>query len=257
MREVQPRSEHRNERAEKGLERLAGDDLVPVRDVRQRHAGKAGDGRAPRAAGDHDPVGHDAAAVGLHALHAAERHVDTGDARERLDLRAALSRAVGVAPEERPGKDDAVLRVPRRGDETAGVELRHDLARLAGRDHSRRQPEALLQFRAVLDAAHGLVVVREEEISTLAQPDVDAELLREMAHEIDRLFRQLDQQRRRPLRAHAAAIAPGRAFAEISALEDEDLPRTGAREVPRERQPHDPAADDDDVDSFRKRCRWL
>ena len=60
-----------------------------------------------------------------------------------------------------------------------------------------------------------------------------------------------------PLRAHAAAVPAGRAFAEIAALEDQDLARAGCGQVPGERQPHDAAADDDDVRALRQRFARL
>src|SRR5206468_7719887 len=136
-----------------------------------------GDQRTPRAAGDDDAIGLHAAAVGLDATHAAPRDGDAGHAGEGLDLRPPLARAVGVAPEEGPGKDDAVVGIPRGGDEAALIEAGHDLARLARGDHARGEAVALLQRGAVLDALERLVVVREEEVAALAQPDVDAELL--------------------------------------------------------------------------------
>src|SRR5436305_833939 len=95
--------------------------------------------------------------------------------------------------------------------------------------------------------------MREKEVPTLAEPDVDAELLGEAAHEVDRLFCKLDQERRRPLCAHPPAVPPRRPFTEVTSFKYEDFPGPRGSEVPRERQPHDPATDDHDVDFLGKR----
>src|SRR5207248_5374861 len=116
-----------------------------------------------------------------------------------------------------------------------GLETRRELAGLARSDDPGRQAVLALQLDDLLDAPQGGLVVREEEISALAQPDIDAQLLREAAHEIDRPFRQLDEGRRGPLRAHPAAVAARGALAEIAALEHHDAPRAAAGEVPRQR----------------------
>src|SRR5690606_7649877 len=50
------------------------------------------------------------------------------------------------------------------------------------------------------------------------------------------------------LRAHAAAVAPARAAAQVAAVDDEDVGRAEmAGEVVGDRQAHDAGADDDDV----------
>src|SRR5256885_1040888 len=148
--------------------------------------GETGHARAPGAGGDPHPVGRHAPAIRLHRAHAAFAHLDSGRAGEGFDQRATLARAVGVAPEEGPGEHHAVLRVPGGGDELRGVELRHDLARLPRPDHAGRKAVPLLQIGAVLDPVQGLLVVGEEQVTSLAQPDVDPELLGEAAHELDR-----------------------------------------------------------------------
>src|SRR2546426_4502389 len=102
----------------------------------------------------------------------------------------------------------------------------------------------LLRRGAILDPAPRLVVVWEEQVAALAQPDVDAELLREAAHEVDRLLGQLDQRRRGPLRAHPAAVAARGPLAEVAALEHQDATGSETGQVPGQREPHDPAADD-------------
>src|SRR6266436_6224622 len=48
--------------------------------------------------------------IRLHPTDAPAAHLDPGHARERLHLRAAPPRAVGVSPEERPGEHHAVVR---------------------------------------------------------------------------------------------------------------------------------------------------
>src|SRR5437763_2279849 len=251
--EIEAGPEHRDQRSEERLQRLAGDDLVAVRNVGELYARQARDGRAPGARGDHHAIGGDAAAIGLHRAHAALAHLDAGGARERLYLRAPPARAVGISPEERPGEDAAVVRVPGSRDEFRGIELGNDLGGLAGRDHAGGETVPLLEFGAVLDAAQRLIVVRQEQVAAAAEPDVDPELLREAGHEGDGFLGQLDQRGRRPLRAHAAAVAARRALAEVAALEDQDAPRPQASEVPGQRQAHDAAPDDDDVHPLRQR----
>src|SRR5207248_8212651 len=112
---------------------------------------------------------------------------------------------------------------------------------LARRDHARGKAVPLLEIGAVLDAAQRLVVVREEEVTAAAEPDIDPELLSEAAHEGDGFLRQLDQRGRRPLRPDAAAVASRRALAEIAALEHQDAPGAQAGQVPRQRKAHDAA----------------
>src|SRR5207237_5046366 len=103
-------------------------------------------------------------------------NLQAGDARERLDSRSALARAVGIAPEERPGEHHAVVRVPGGGEKTGRVQLRDQRSRLAGIDEARGEPVALVQLHARLDAGHRLPIVREEDVSAAPEPDVDAQL---------------------------------------------------------------------------------
>src|SRR5437660_1073307 len=174
--------------------------------------------------------------------------------RARTSTRTA-ARRTGSAPAARTGRPSrrrsllastARSRARCRGGRRA--ELRDDLSRLSGRDHPRAQPVPALQLGAALEHARSLLFLREEEVAALAEPDVDAELLGEPPHEGDRLLRQLDQGRRPPRGTHAAAVATGGALAEVAALEDEDLLRAAGGQVPGEGEPHDPAADDRDVD---------
>src|SRR6266850_1932433 len=219
--------------------------------------GESGHGGAPGAGGDHHPVRRDAPAIRLHRPDAAFAHLDSGRAGEGLHQGATLARAVGVAPEEGPGEHHAVLRIPGGGDELRGVELRHDLARLPRPDHAGGEAVPLLQICAVLDPPQRLLVVGEEQVSSLAQPDVDPQLLGKAAHELDRLLRQLDQRRRGPLGPDAAAVPARGSLAQVAALEDQDAPCTAPRQVPRQREPHDPAPDDRHVHPVRQRSLRL
>src|SRR5205823_2528520 len=216
--------------------------------------------RAPGATSDHHAVCQNGASVCLYTSYTTAGSIQAGDAGEGLHLYATPPRAFRVPPKKRPGKDHSVLGIPGSRDELRSVELRHDFARLARRDHPRRQAVLLLQLRAVLDAPQRLVVVGEEKIAALAQPDIDAQLLREMTHEVDRFLGQLDQRRRGPLRADAAAVASGSALAEIAALEHQDALPALRGEVPCQRQTHDAAADDRHVGALRQplaRLQWM
>ena len=95
------------------------------------------------------------------------------------------------------------------------------LARLFGREHARRRGRTRSAASTLcLERARPLFGAREEEVAALAEPDVDLHLAREVAAHADALLHEPDVRLARPLRAHAAAVAPARAAAEVAAIDD-------------------------------------
>src|SRR5262249_15417345 len=84
-------------------------------------------------------------------------------------------------------------------------------------------------------------------IAALAEPDVDAEVDGKPSAQLDALLHQSDVDLGRPLLAHAAAIASGGALGEIATLEYNYILHAAAREVIRDGEAHDAAADDGDL----------
>ena len=76
-------------------------------------------------------------------------------------------------------------------------------------------------LRSMVDAL--ALVLGEEQVAALAEPDVDADLLREARAQLDRLLHEPHVLLGRPLHAHAAAVAPRGALREVAALEDDDV----------------------------------
>src|SRR5690606_21508208 len=105
--------------------------------------------------------------------------------------------------------------------------------------------DVLLEPRELLGAA------REEQVAALAEPHVDADIDGEPPAQLDRLLHEPDVHLGRPLLAHAAAVASRRALGEVAALEHDDIVEAALCEVVRDREAHDPAADDRDLGS-----RW-
>ncbi len=113
-------------------ERLGDEVLVGHRDERHAHARHPPDlGRVHAARVDHH-VGLDVAAVGLHAAHAPAAHVDPGHARVRVDVAAALARALGERVGEQARVEVAVGRQPRGAEHAVGGHQREALLRLLG-----------------------------------------------------------------------------------------------------------------------------
>jgi len=106
---------------------------------------------------------------------------------------------------------------------------------------------AFCTFTLASSARRFSSVAHDEEVAALAEPHVDLHLTREVATDADALLHEAHVRLGRPLCAHAAAVAPARAAAEIAAVDDGDLRHTKAREVVGDRKAHDPRADDDDV----------
>ena len=90
------------------------------------------------------------------------------------------------------------------------------------------------------------LVLGEEQVAALAEPDVDADLLREAAAQLDRLLHEPDVLLGRPLHAHAAAVAPRGALREVAALEHDDVVDAALGELIGDAEAHDAAADDGD-----------
>ena len=159
----------------------------------------------------------------------------------------SLRRRLREAPHEGPREDDAVVGVVARRDDAVGRELGDDLLRLARREHARREPALVLQLAALLERAPPLLAAREEQVAALAEPDVDLELAREVPAHADALLHQPHVRLARPLRAHAAAVAPARAAAQVALVDDGDVAHAEPREVVGDRQAHDARADHDDL----------
>ena len=87
----------------------------------------------------------------------------------------------------------------------------------------------------------------EEQIAALAEPDVDADLLREARAQLDRLLHEAHVLLGRPLHAHAAAVAPRGALRQVAALEHDDVGDAALGQLVGDAEPHDAAADDGDV----------
>jgi hypothetical protein len=118
---------------------------------------------------------------------------------------------------------------------SAGVSIR------VGRPHAFCSRDALLERRGWHRVA------REEEVAALAEPHVDLHLRRELAAHADALLHEAHVVLARPLRAHAAAVSPARAAAQVAAVDDGDVRHASRGEVVRDREAHDAGPHDDDV----------
>ena len=216
--------------------------------VGQPHSGQRGDLRAPRAGGEHHRLAGDAAAVGHHLR--ARRPPETlepGHAVKVSIAHAALLRRLRVAPQERPGKDDAVVWVEGASSTpfmvSSGTMSRAPLGR---EDPGLRRRACCEARRSRSRRSRDLRAPREEEVAALPQPDVDPHLASEAASSARwcggraRCWSPCPTAsalRRRCARWLRRRGSPSRAPPRRC------TPQLG--EVVGQRQPHDPAADDD------------
>jgi hypothetical protein len=208
------------------------------------HACELGAPRAGRA--DHTArldraaVGHDGGDAVVFGFEIRDRGVGV-----KVDTEThALAR---IAPDERPWKDDAVVRVVARGDDAARVELGNELLHFGGIDHARGQTVLALELHRRSERLGDAVAAGHEEIAALAKPDVDAHPRRKLGATLDRLAHQANVRVGRPLRAYAAAVSPRRAAAQIRAIDDDDPIDAEAGKVVGDGEAHDAGADDDDA----------
>src|SRR6266545_4745370 len=257
LREVEAGAEERYEGPEPRLERLGREDLVAHRPVRERHPRERRDLLRPGAAGEDDRLARDAPAVGPHGGDPRAGGVEARHAGEGGDARAERLRARRVAPKERPREDDAVVRVPRRSDETPAIELGDDRSGLVCAHDPGAEPLAPVKRGIPLEPRLLGPRRREEEIAAPPEPDVHAEVDREPRAQRDRAAGEPDHRGGPPLRAHAAAVPARGAGVERAALEHEHVADAPPSELVGEREPHDPAAHDDDVRAGGERRQLL
>jgi hypothetical protein len=167
-----------------------------------------------------------------------------------MDLDAALLGGARVAPQERPGKNDRVGRVVAGGREAAGgvhVQLGDDRLRLGGRDHPRGHAAAVLDLDVAGQRFRYRVGAGEEQVAAPAHPDVHPHLFGEVGADLHRLLHEANVHLRRPLLAHAAAVAPRRPPGEIVAVDDHDPLAPPRRQVVGDGEAHDPRPHDRDL----------
>ena len=219
------------------------------RHERHAHAGHAPDLRGEHAAGvDHD-VGLDVAALGAHPAHAPVAHVEPGHARVRVDVAAALARALGERVGEQARVEVAVGRQPRRAEHAVGGHEREALLRLLRAQQLERQPERLGPARL----APGLLPTRfrrrEPQPAALDPAAVERPV-------------ELDRVHHHPRQRHRAAQLPDepgrverRAGGELVAVDQHDVVPAELGEVVGDRAAAHAPADDHAARGPRKVTR--
>src|SRR6185369_3317962 len=107
------------------------------------------------------------AAIGYNCIDASAGGFEADDVGESGDLDAELFRRLGVAPQKRPGEDDAVVGVEAGGANIVDVELGDDRSRFFRRQHAGDKTAIVLDSNALLERAHLFVAMREKQVAAL------------------------------------------------------------------------------------------
>ena len=203
--------------ARSARQRLRDEVLVRHRDERHPHPGHPADlGREHPARVD-DDLGLDAAAVGLHAPHAAALDVDRGDARVRVDVAAGLARALGERVGQQARVEVAVGRQPRRPEHAVDRHQREALERLLGREQLEREPERLRPAGLAAGLLPALRRGGEPEPAALDPAAVERPV------ELDRVHHHPRQRDRSAQLPDEPGGVEGRAARELVAIDQHDV----------------------------------
>ena len=233
------------------LDRLGHHDLPAQRLDRQVHPGPGADLLGPRSGCDYDAVGRDAAPSRVHRqdLAAGGLHASGGQAGQ--DGHPCSSRGTRVAQHHRLGRAVAVSGSEQRSNKPLGVDEGREPSRLLDRDHPALDAHRTLQLGLTLERGEVGLVVEEEEVADLVQVDLLPEVAPEAFEGLEAVLAEPDVDLVGEARPHTTGGSAGRACAERSTLEQHDAFDAGSRQVVGGAQPHDAAADDDDVGGGR------
>ena len=128
------------------------------------------------------------------------------------------------------------------------VQLRADRADLVREHEFRIDAQVLVHLGPPARGAQRRIGVRERQVAALGVHQVDVELDRKIAPELDRLLVEGDAFRRQIVGADDRGVAGGVAAAEVAPIEHRDVgDAVVAREIVRRREAVTAAADDHDV----------
>src|SRR5205823_5466884 len=182
--------------------------------------------------------------VGLDGGDAVARGADGGDAGVRGYLRPAPARALRERERELARVDVAVGREVGGAEDAVGRERREEALRLLRGDELEREAERLRPAGLAGELLHPLLRRREPERPDLAPAGLEADLVAELAVELDRAHHHLRQAERAPKLADEACRVEGRAARQVGALDEEDVAPPEPRQPVEDRAAADAAADD-------------
>src|SRR5688572_16640113 len=152
--------------------------------------------------------------AGVNPRYTSVFEVETFDVRKRVHCDAERHRLMCIAPQKRPRKQDAIFGVEGRSDHAAEIELRDELLRFLRREDVGWYSTRVLDRDVALERGKKFFTLHQEQVTTLAKPNVDAHLGGETFADLDRLLHQAHGVFTRPLHADAAAVSPRSARAE-------------------------------------------
>ncbi len=193
---------------------------------------------------DHD-LRFDRALVGLDADYPPVLDPDRGDARVRVDLRAAAAGALGERERELARVDVAVGGEVGRAEHAVGRHGREHLLRPLRGDELQRQPERLRPAGLARELLHPFLGGRKPQRADLVPAGLEVDLLAERPVELDRVHHHPRQRERAAQLADEPGRVEGRAARQVGALDQDDVVPAQARKPVEDRGAADTAADDD------------
>ena len=129
-----------------------------------------------------------------------------------MDLDAAPHGLLGIAPGDGVMPRDGAGRMVERAEDGIADVLRHvhdraDAADLGGIDHLRIDAQMLVDLGAPARGAHRRIGMRQGEVAALGIHDVDVELDRQAAEQLDRFLVEGDAFRRQVIGADDGGVA--------------------------------------------------
>ena len=167
-------------------------------------------------------------AIGLDALDAAALDQEAGDLGLGVDLDAAPHRLLGIAPGDAVMPRDGAGRMVERAEDRIAHVVRHVHHRAEPGDVVRADQfgidaEMLVDLGPPARRAQRGVGMGEGEMAALGIHDVDVELDRQAAEQLDRFLVEGDTLRRQVVGAHDGGVAGGVAAGEPAAVEHRDI----------------------------------
>ena len=187
-----------------------------------------GDRGRPARGGAEDDSAGDVALVRLDATHLAVLDVESRHLDALVDLCAAATRLLRVAPDDGVVADDPARRVVERALDRprhvlADVDLRAQLLHFLTVDHAAVDSEQLVHLRPLVLHDERAIGVREGEVTVLREHHVEVEVDRELLVELDALLVERGPLGRAVVGADDRRVAPCRSRSDVALLENRDV----------------------------------